>query len=66
MLFLVAGSWEGTVVKHVGTAQSIWQWQHQGRYVSRNVRATTGGIHSQCPALWCPLRRLGLQVVPVH
>ena len=30
-LLLAAGSWEGTVIKRLGTAQSVWQWQHQGR-----------------------------------
>ena len=41
-------------------AQNIWQWWLQGVWVSRGVRATTGGIRLQCPPLWCPLRWLGL------
>ena len=30
-LLLVVGSWEGTVTKCLGTAQSIWVWRLQGR-----------------------------------
>ena len=29
-LLLVAGSWEVTVIKPVGAAQSVWRWQQQG------------------------------------
>ena len=29
-------------------------------------RAMTGGVPSQCPSLWCPLRWLGLQVTFVQ
>ena len=47
-------------------AQSIWQWQWQAVWIPRGVRATTGGVWSQCPPLWYPLMWLGLQVVPVH
>ena len=49
MLLLVVGSWEGTVIKHLGTAQSIWQWQQQDRFVPRGERATIGGAWLQCP-----------------
>ena len=61
-LLLVAGSWEGAVIRCLGTAQSVWQWQQQGRCAPRGARATTGGILSQCP-LWCRLRWLGLPVI---
>ena len=39
---------EGTVIDYLGAAQSIWQWQLQGRYVLRAVRAITYGgcLHS--------------------
>ena len=46
----------------LGSARSIWQWQWQCVWVPRGVRATVGGIWSQCPPLWW----LGPQVVPVH
>ena len=32
----------------VGSAQSLWQWQQQGMYVPRGVRAT-GDARMQCP-----------------
>ena len=62
-LLLRVGSQEGTVIKGLGTAQSIWQWQQLHGCAPRGVRATTGAVPSQCPSLWCPLMRLGLQVV---
>ena len=48
-LLLVVGSWEGTVIKHLGIAQSIWQWQEQGGCVPRGVRVTMAGARLQ----WC-------------
>ena len=61
----VAGSWEGTVIKHMGTAQSVWQWQQLGGYAPRGARATTGGVlsvsFSVVPSEW-----LGLQVIFVQ
>ena len=50
----------------LGDAWSIWQWQCQGVGVPKGVRATTGGVQLQCPPLWCPLRYLGPQVMPIH
>ena len=49
-------------------AWNIWQWQWQWLdvWVPRGVRAIIDGIWLQCPSLWCPLRWLGPQVVPVH
>ena len=58
-MFRVAGSWKATEIRHVGTAQNIWQWQQQGGCVPRGVRAPTGGVWSQCPPLWCPLGEWG-------
>ena len=44
-LLLVAGSCVGTVIRHLGPAQSFWQWQQQGGCaLPRGVRATTGGV----------------------
>ena len=40
----------------LGSSQSIWQCQWQGVWVPRGVRATTGGVWSQCPLLWCLLK----------
>ena len=51
-LLLVVGSWEGTVTKCLGTTQSIWQWQLQGRCVPRGVRAKVYGAWVQCPLLF--------------
>ena len=34
----------------VGIAQSIWQWQQQGRCVPRRVRATTNGARFAVPS----------------
>ena len=48
-LFLVVGFWEGTVIKLLGTTQSVWQWQLQGRCVPRGMRATMYGAWLQCP-----------------
>ena len=36
----------------MGADQSIWQWQQQGGYVPRGVRATMGGAWLQC-RLFC-------------
>ena len=47
-----------------GHCPEHWQWQQQGGYAARRVRA--GGIWSQCPPLKSLLRWLGLQVLPVH
>ena len=58
--------WEGTVIKHLGTAQSIWQWQQQGKCAPSGVRGTRDVVLSQCLSLWCPLRWLGLQVIFVQ
>ena len=62
-LLLVAESWEVTEMKHVGTTWSVQQWQQRGQCASRGLRATTGGVQSPCPPLWCPLMCLGLQVI---
>ena len=43
-LLLVAGSWDVTEIKCVGTAWSFWQWQQQGWCVPRGTRAPTGGV----------------------
>lgn len=48
-MLLVVWCWEGTVIKHVGAALSIWQWQQQGRCIPRGVRATMGCAWLQCP-----------------
>lgn len=29
-MLLVAGAWEVTEIRPVGTTQSVWQWQQQG------------------------------------
>ena len=50
-LLLVAGSWKVTEIRHVGTVQSVWQWQQQSGYVPRGLRAPTGSVQSQC--LFC-------------
>lgn len=44
-LLLVAGSWEVTEIRRVGTSWSVWQGQQRGRCVPRGVRAPTGGVH---------------------
>ena len=36
---------------HVGSTQSLWQWQKQSMCVPRGVRATTGGVQLPCPPL---------------
>ena len=48
-LLLVIGSWEGIVIKRLGAAQSVWQWQLQGGCVLRGVRAIMCGAWLQCP-----------------
>ena len=48
-LLLVVRSWEGTVTKCLGAAQSVWQWRLQGGCVPRGVRATAYGAWLQCP-----------------
>ncbi len=48
-MLLVVESWEGTVTMCLGAAQSIWQWQLQGRCVPRGVRATVSDAWLQCP-----------------
>ena len=48
-LFLVVGSWEGTVIKHLGSAQHIWQWQLQGGCIPREVRTRKCGTWLQYP-----------------
>ena len=63
-LLLVIGSWEGTVTKCLGVAQSIWQWQQQGGSESNNgwylvavpsflltseVNGASGGAYLQTP-----------------
>ena len=35
----------------MGSAQNIQQWQQQGWYVPRGVRAPIGGVWSQCSPL---------------
>ena len=65
-VLLVAGSWEGTKIKHLGTAQSIWHWQQQDRCAPSGVRAAKGCVLLQCPSLRCPLTWLGLQTVLVQ
>ena len=59
-LLLVAESWEAIVIKLVGAAQSVWQWQQQGWCVPRGERATTGHVQLQCPPLWCPCGGLAI------
>jgi len=44
------------VIKCLGTAQSIWQWQLQGRCPPRGVRATSSGG-------WCSVI-VSLSVLP--
>ena len=39
-LFLVVGSWEGTLTKCLGITQNVCQWQVQGECVPRGVAAT--------------------------
>ena len=46
-LLLVIVSQEVTMIKHVGGAQSIWQWQQQSRCVPREVRAMISGVQLQ-------------------
>ena len=50
---------ESEVIKHLGTAQRIWQWQLQGGHVPRGVRVAAYGPWLQFPRffLFCePLR----------
>ena len=48
---------ESEVIKHLGTAQSIWQWQLQGRSILRGPRAITCGSWLQYTFFFClPLR----------
>ena len=42
-LLLGVGSWEVTVINHLGIAHSIWQWQLQDGCVTSEVKATMGG-----------------------
>ena len=66
-LLLVVGAWEGTVIKHLGTSQRVWQWQLQGGCVPRGVTATTCGIWLQCPLFFCQtMNLLGPQAEPTH
>ena len=43
-LILVAEFWEVTEIKHMGTAQSMRQWQQQGWFAPGGARAATGGV----------------------
>ena len=67
-LLLVVGSWERTMIKPLGSAQSVWQWKLQGRCVPKRVRATTVVLGCSVPPFFFFLTPevTRLQVEPTH
>ena len=53
-LLLIVGSWEWTVIKQVGAAQSIWQWQLQGGCIPRGGESNNVWCLVAVPSFFLP------------